>query len=122
MLSWGVIAYGAAASALLAVALVALAARQRSPAVLLTVAAGAAAGPAAWNAILRATGGDQFFVDAPIPVFPVSWQDTGSGVFALAGLAVLLGLGPLRAQPSREVAVVALLGALGALLIDIYLY
>jgi hypothetical protein len=24
---------------------------------------------------------DQFFHDAPIPVFPISWQDTGSGVF-----------------------------------------
>ncbi len=122
MLSWGVIAYGAALSALLAVLLVGLAARERRPAVLLTVAAAAFAGPVAWNAILRATVANQFFVDAPVPVFPVSWQDTGSGVFALAVLAVALGLGPLRTDPAHRVTLRALLGALAALLIDIYLY
>src|SRR5919202_1635992 len=96
MLSWGVIAYGAALSALLAV-LFALAARVRTLPVLVAVAVGTFAGPVAWNAILRATAANQFFVDAPIPVFPISWQDTGSGVFALATLAFLLGAGPLRA-------------------------
>lgn len=122
MLSWWIIAYGAALSALLAVALVALVAGQHRPSVLLTVALGAFAGPVAWNAILRATTANQFFVDAPILVFPISWQDTGSGVFALAALAVLLGLGSLRTEPGRRVLLVALLGALAALLVDIYLY
>jgi hypothetical protein len=122
MLPWGVIAYGAALSAVLAVVLVAVIGRQRSPGVLVTVAVGAFAGPVAWNAILRATAATQFFRDAPIPVFPVSWQDTGSGVFALATLAVLLGLGPLRTEPGRRVALAALLGGLGALLVDVYLY
>jgi hypothetical protein len=64
----------------------------------------------------------QFFTDAPIPVFPISWQDTGSGVFALAALTLILGLGALRAAPGRRVALLAGLGALGALLVDIYLY
>ncbi len=122
MLSWAVIAYGAALSALLAVLLVGLAARERRPGVLLTVAAAAFAGPVAWNAILRATVANQFFVDAPVPVLPVSWQDTGSGVFALAALAVALGLGPLRTDPAHQITLRSLLGALGALLIDIYLY
>jgi len=122
MLPWGVIAYGAALSALLAVVLVALIGRQRNLGVLLTTAVGAFAGPVAWNAILRATAANQFFVDAPIPVFPVSWQDTGSGVFTLAALAVLLGLGPLRIEPGHRLTLAALLGALGALLVDIYLY
>jgi hypothetical protein len=122
MLPWGLIAYGAALSAVLAVVLAALAARERKPGVLLAVALGAFVGPVAWNAILRATAANQFFVDAPIPVFPISWQDTGSGVFALAVLAVLLGLAPLRSEPGRRVALLALLGAVGALLVDIYLY
>lgn len=121
MLPWGVIAYGAALSALLAVALAGLA-RERQRSVLLAVAIGAFAGPVAWNAILRATAANQFFVDAPIPVFPISWQDTGSGVFALAALAVLLGLVPLRTEPGHRVLLLALLGALAALLVDIYLY
>src|SRR6266487_4517171 len=122
MLSWGVIVYGAAVSAILAVLLVFLVARERKPLILVWVAAGAIAGPVAWNAILRATNGNQFFVDAPIPVFPISWQDTGSGVFALAALGLFLGLGPLRAEPGSRIAVLTILGALGALLVDIYLY
>jgi len=122
MLSWGVIAYGAALSAVLAVLLVLFLARERRPDTLAAVAAGAIAGPVAWNAILRTTNGNQFFVDAPIPVFPISWQDTGSGVFALAALALILGFGPLRAKLGRRVALLSGLGALGALLVDIYLY
>ncbi|MGH3763719.1 MAG: hypothetical protein ACRDS0_09995 [Pseudonocardiaceae bacterium] len=122
MLSWGIIAYGAALSAVLAVLLVGLIARERAPGVLLTVAIGTFAGPVAWNTILRATAADQFFVDAPIPVFPISWQDTGSGVFALAALALVLGVGPLRTGSGGRVALLSLLGALAALIVDTYLY
>jgi hypothetical protein len=122
MISWGAIAYGAALSAVLAVLLVLLVTRERSIPVLATVAAGAIAGPVAWNAILRAAHGEQFFTDAPIIVFPISWQDTGSGVFTLAALTLALGLGPLRTTPGRRLALIAALGAVGALLVDIYLY
>jgi hypothetical protein len=121
MLSWGVIAYGGALSALLAV-LLALAARERAPAVLVVIAAGAFAGPVGWNAILRATAANQFFVDAPIPVFPISWQDTGSGVVALAILAVILGIGPLRTRSGARLTLLSLLGGLAALIVDVYLY
>ena len=48
------------------------------------------------NAILRAVNAPLFFVDAPLAGFPVSWQDTRS-FFALAALALILGVGPLRA-------------------------
>jgi hypothetical protein len=58
-----------------------------------------AAGPIAWNAILRATHASQFFTDAPVAVLPASWQDTGSGVFAFTATAVLLGVGPLADAP-----------------------
>lgn len=122
MLPWGAIAYGAALSAVVAVLLVLVLAHERRPGTLAAVAAGAIAGPVAWNAILRATRGNQFFVDAPIPVFPISWQDTGSGVFAIAVLTLILGLGPLRTEPGRRVALLAGLGGLGPLLVDIYLY
>ena len=122
MLSWGVIAYGAALSAVLAVLLALLIARERRPLVLVAVAAGAIIGPMAWNAILRATHADQFFTDAPVVVFPISWQDAGSGVFALAAAALILGFGPLRTTPGRWLALLSGLGALGALLVDIYLY
>jgi hypothetical protein len=122
MLSWGVILYGAALSVVAALALVMLLGRERRPTILVTIAAGTLAGPIAWNAILRATDGRQFFTDAPIPIFPISWQDTGSGVFTLAVLTLALGFGPLRAAPAHRLATLAGLGALGALLVDIYLY
>jgi hypothetical protein len=70
---------------------------------------------------LRHTGGD-FFVDAPGVVFPVSFEDTGSGVFATAIGALLLGFGPLRAASGLRVALGALVCGGAALLVDIYLY
>src|SRR6266487_4438232 len=106
MLPWSHIIYGAALSAIAAGAVTAAAAgwvpasRRLASAVTALVAAGVA--PLAWNAILRATHASQFFTDAPIPVLPASWQDTGSGVFALAATAVLLGVGPLAATPARR--------------------
>jgi hypothetical protein len=122
MLSWGVIGYGAALSALAAAVLAALAGRERRPTVLVCAAVAALLGAVAWNAILHATHANQFFHDAPIPVFPISWQDTGSGVFTVALAALLLGFGPVRAEPARRLAVLTMLAGLGALLTDIYLY
>jgi hypothetical protein len=75
-----------------------------------------------WNAILRATHASQFFTDAPLRLLPASWQDTGSGVFALAATAVLLGIGPLAAAPARRTIGLAVLCGLAAFLVDVYLY
>lgn len=122
MLSRGVITYGAALSALAATLLVGFVGRERRPALLICAAASAALGAISWNAILHATHADQFFHDAPIPVFPISWQDTGSGVFSIAVATMLLGFGPLRANSARRLALLAVLTGLGALLVDIYLY
>ncbi|HEX4930811.1 MAG TPA: hypothetical protein VFV62_08885, partial [Gaiellaceae bacterium] len=81
-----------------------------------------ALGPFLWNAILHRVEGREFFVDAPVAVMPASWQDTGSGVFTVAVAAVVLGFGPMRAEAGRRVGVLALLCALGAFLVDVYLY
>jgi hypothetical protein len=122
VIGWGSIAYGAALSALLAAIVVALVMRERRPAVLVSAALAAAAGPLTWNAILHDVGGDQFFHDAPITVFPVSYQDTGSGVFATAAATLILGFGALGAAPGRTVALMALLCGVSALVVDVYLY
>jgi hypothetical protein len=122
MLSWSTIVYGASLSAAGAALLVAVAVRRRRVAVIAAAAASGFAGPVAWNAILRATHANSFFVDAPVTAFPVSWQDTGSGVFTLAVAAVLLGLWPLVRDPGRTLLGVALLAALSSLLVDVYLY
>jgi hypothetical protein len=122
MIGWGTIGYGAAVSAVVAGTLVAAVGRGHRVSAAMGAAVGAAAGPIAWNAILRATHADTFFTDAPVAVMPASWQDTGSGVFALAGTAVLLGLGPLGAAPGRRTVGYALLAGLAAFLVDVYLY
>jgi hypothetical protein len=122
MLSWSTITYGAALSTVAAAGLTALAARPRRPVVVATAGLAAGLGAAAWNAILHAAHGGQFFTDAPVAVLPASWQDTGSGVFALAAAAVLLGAGPLAAAPSRRTTGLAALCGLAAFLVDVYLY
>ena len=122
MLSWASILYGAALSAVVAGAALIALARPRQPALILTGLLAAGIGPLAWNAILRATHASQFFTDAPLRLLPASWQDTGSGVFALATTAVLLGLGPLAAVPARQTVRLAGLCGLAAFLVDVYLY
>jgi hypothetical protein len=129
MIGWATIGYGAALSALLAGALVTLATRSHRVGAQghrvgagIGAAVGAAAGPIAWNAILRATHGTSFFADAPVAVLPASWQDTGSGVFAVAATLTVLGLGPLAGLPARRVVPLGLLAGLAAFLVEVYLY
>jgi hypothetical protein len=121
MPSWGADVYGAILSGLVAAAGLRFLLRERRPGVLVTAAVAALLGPLAWNAILQHTGG-RFFVDAPIVVFPISLQDTGSGVFATALSALLLGFGPLRAATGRQLALTTTVCGFAALLVDIYLY
>ena len=94
---------------------------ERRVPVLAGSAAAALLGPLLWDLVLRHTGG-KFFVDAPGNLFPVSYEDTGSGVWATAIAALLLGFGPLHAATSRRLAPSALVCGLAALLVDIYLY
>src|SRR5215204_2816162 len=120
MISWGTILYGAALTLVLVAVVLRFVAQARTA----TVVAGALAAALsaiAWNAILHHTGGE-FFVDAPIVVFPVSWQDTGTGVFALAGVSLALGLGPERSSQTGTSTRLALIGAAAAFAVDIYLY
>jgi hypothetical protein len=113
------LASGAAISAVAAAVLTYVVSRRPTLSVLALLAAAAA--PAAWNAVLRATHAQEFFTDAPIAVMPASWQDAGSGVTTLAVAVALLGLGPLAFQGKRAVALAARAG-LAAFLVDVYLY
>jgi hypothetical protein len=121
MPTWGAVIFGVVLSAVVAAVAVWLLFRERRPLVLATAALAALLGPLLWDLILRHTGGD-FFTDAPGHVFPVSFEDTGSGVFATAIGAMLLGLGPLAQERGRRVALMALTCGVAALLVDVYLY
>ncbi len=79
--------------------------------------------PIWWNLILRWSGATAALShDIQFRPFPISWQDTGSGVFTLAGAGVLLTLGAGAIDPAGRVRRVALWAALAALLVDIYTY
>ncbi len=122
MISWETILYGAALSALAAGAAVALVRRERRVPVLVAAALAGAVGPLAWNAILHDVDASGFFVDAPLAVLPASWQDTGSGVFALAAATLVLGVGPLRRGTGLALSQAALACGAAAFLVDVYLY
>lgn len=121
MITWGTIFYGATLSTLIAAVVLVVVVRERRPEALGAALAATFLGPLAWNSILHRTGGQNFFVDVPFKPFPVSWQDTGSGVFALAVASVLLGIALWR-EPAGRVLPLAVIVALVAFLVDIYLY
>ena len=123
MIDWGQIFYGAALSTAFAAVVFVFVRRERTAIVLVPALAATFLGPLAWNAILHraATENDGFFVDIPFKPFPVSWQDTGSGVFTLATASLFLGLA-LRRDTAGRVLSVALTAAVVAFLVDIYLY
>ncbi len=119
----GSMLYGAGLSAIVAVALLGGLARVRRPAVLITAGLAAFLMPLWWNSILRWTGATQAFShDLPFRPFPVSWQDTGSGMFTLAGAAVALTLIAGTHEPAPATLKLASWTALAAFLIDIYTY
>jgi hypothetical protein len=122
MISWFQIAYGAVLSGLLAGIVLAFFARPNRLSAALAGGVATIVGAVAWNAILHAAHGDQFFTDAPVVVLPASWQDTGSGVFAVAAAALLFGLAVLPAAPARRVSGYAAVCGVAAFLVDVYLY
>jgi len=122
VISWATILYGTALTFVLVGAVIWVAARGQI-ATIVSAASASAAGALAWNAILHSIGGvGGFFVDAPIAVFPASWQDTGSGVFALGAAALALGFGPLRDALARAAVRLAALSGFVAFAVDVYLY
>ena len=121
MLSWSTILGGGVMSAIAAGLLVAVV-RPRRGLVIAVASVAAFLGPVSWNAILHRVEGRQFFVDAPVAAFPISWQDTGSGVFTVALGDVLLGLGAMAHDDGRRLALTALLTGVAALVVDVYLY
>jgi len=120
VISWGTIAYGATLTVVVVALLTWVVTRRTMTAVVSGLAAGG--GALAWNAILHSASGEGFFVDARIAVLPASWQDTVSGVFAVAATAVAVGFGPERRASARSSVALAVLAGVGAFAVDVYLY
>jgi hypothetical protein len=76
------------------------------------------AGFIAWNLILNGTHATGFDVDGPI--LSLSWQDAGSGIFAFALTAFVLGLIAERSEAANRVVGAAAIAGLVAMLFDIF--
>ncbi|MDP9696788.1 UNVERIFIED_ORG: hypothetical protein J2X79_004371 [Arthrobacter globiformis] len=114
---------GALLSAFAALALLVLVRRERRLGVLATASGAALVMPMTWNSVLNWTGAIGLFShDLPFAPFPVSWPDSGTAVFTLAGAAAALMLGPCRRDAPRSIVGTAAATALAALIIDVYLY
>ena len=93
---------------------------ERQPRTLLTVAAGVCCGTWIWNTMLNVRQAGVIDVDIPFKPFPISWQDTGTGVFAFAAATLLLVATVHRNEPGRRTLKIAGIAALAALIMDIY--
>ncbi|HLM06504.1 MAG TPA: hypothetical protein VK402_15095 [Blastococcus sp.] len=122
MLSTGDILYGVGLTAAAEAVLAVVVPRWRRPLLVATAAAVGFLAPLAWQLVLRATHAREFFTDLPFRPFPVSWQDTGSGVAALALGAVVLAYGPMRRDTPAAVATMALALGVVAVVVDVYFY
>jgi hypothetical protein len=122
VISWSQILYGVALTAVGETALTVVVSRWRHPALAGTAVVGAVLAVLGRQAVLHVTHAWEFFTDLPFAPFPVSWQDTGSGVTALAVTALALAYGPLRRDPAPVAATLAAASGTVALLVDVYLY
>lgn len=119
VLPWSHILYGSLIGpAVGVVALILLGERQ--PRTLLTVAAGICGGTWIWNTMLNVRHASVIDVDIPFKPFPISWQDTGTGVFAFAAATFLLLATVHRNEPGRRTLKVAGIAGIAALIMDIY--
>ncbi len=114
--------FGAVLSCVVAL-LFTVALHERRIGILATAGGAALVMPMLWNSILNCTGATGLFSHhLPFPPFPVSWQDTGSGVFTLAGSCLGLMVGAAHNGRPRRIAAFALATAAAALVVDVYFY
>ena len=80
------------------------------------------AGSFLWNFMLNVRHAGVIDGDIPFALFPISWQDVGTGVFSFAAVALALTATIHRARPGREVLKIAGTASLAALIVDIYFW
>jgi hypothetical protein len=87
---------------------------------LATVAGAVFAGTWLWNLMLNVRSATVIDGDIPFRLFPISWQDIGTGIFALAFAAVALTATVHRNEPGHRTLKVAGIAAVAAFLTDVY--
>jgi hypothetical protein len=87
---------------------------------LATAAVGVFSGTWLWNLMLNIRHAGVIDGDIAFAPFPISWQDTGTGIFSFAFATALLLATTQRNQPGHNTLKVAGIAAAAALIMDIY--
>ncbi len=95
-------------------------AKERSKSVLITAATGVGIGTAVWNTMLNVRQALTVDGDIPFRLFPISWQDVGTGIFSVAVTSVLLLATVYRREPGSKTLKVVGIAAGLAFLFDVY--
>lgn len=93
---------------------------ERDRRTLLTAAAGVFTGTWLWNLMLNVRHATTIDGDIPFKPFPISWQDTGTGIFALAIATTLLLATVHRYPPGHRTLKIAGIAAAAAFILDVY--
>jgi hypothetical protein len=119
VLPWRTVVIGSVSGALAGIVVLWIA-RERSARTLALTALAVFTGSFLWNFMLNVRHAGVIDGDIPFALFPISWQDVGTGVFSFAAVALLLMATTHRGEPGRHTLKVAGIASLAALVIDIY--
>jgi hypothetical protein len=121
VLPWGRVVFGSLVGPLVGVAVLWVA-RERRVSTLLITAASVCGGTWLWNAMLNIRHATTIDGDIPFQLFPISWQDTGTGVFAFACATAALLATISRSEPGHRTLKIAGIAAAAALVMDVYIW
>jgi hypothetical protein len=94
--------------------------RERHKRTLAITAVGVFSGTWLWNLMLNIRHAGIIDGDIPFRLFPISWQDTGTGLFSFAVATALLLATTHRNEVGHRTLKIAGIASTAALLIDIY--
>jgi hypothetical protein len=96
--------------------------RERRLVTLVVTAAGVCGGTWLWNSMLNIRHAGVIDGDVPFDPFPISWQDTGTGLFCFAVTSFALLATVLRNKPGRRTLKVAGVASFAAFVMDVYFW
>ena len=119
MLPWSSVLFGSLVGPLIGLAVLWLI-RERHRLTLLTAGLGVFSGTWLWNLMLNIRDAGVIDGDIAFKPFPISWQDTGTGIFSFAATTALLLATIHRNEPGHRTLKIAGITALAALVMDVY--
>ena len=119
VLPWSHVLFGSLVGPIVGIAAL-WALRERHRPTLAVSAVAVFAGTWLWNAMLNVRHATMIDGDIPFKPFPISWQDTGTGIFAFAFATAALLATVHRQEPGHRSLKIAGIAAAAALVMDIY--